>query len=106
MQWCRKKNLAQAQKKLPVPTKLTKTAEKWLLIMLGRPRQIKNTEDSKKRIDAWEKAKQKVIENREEIKRDIAKKLYVSSNGPSTVNFACRHDTAFPDVTTADATRI
>jgi hypothetical protein len=52
MQWCRKKNLAQAQKKLPVPTKLTKTAEKRLLIMPGRPRQIKNIEASKKRIDA------------------------------------------------------
>jgi hypothetical protein len=102
MQWCRKKNLAQAEKKLPVPTKLTKTAEKRLLIMPGTPRQIKNNEASNKRIDAWETAKQKVIEKREEIKRDIAKKLYVSSNEPSSINFACRHDTAFSDVMTAE----
>jgi hypothetical protein len=70
--------------------------------MPSRPRQVKNTEDSKKRIEAWEKKKQKVIEKREKIKRDIVKKLYVSSNEPSTVNFACRHDTAFSDATTAE----
>ena len=100
MQWCRKKNLAQAQKKLRVPTKSDITKALTKIIMPSRPRKVKNTEDSKNRIEAWEKEKQKVIEKRDKIKRDSAKKLYVGSNGPSTVNFACRHDTEFPDVKT------
>jgi len=90
MQWCRKKNLAQAQKKLPVPTKSEITKELTKIIMPNMPRKVKNTEENKKRIDAWGKERQEAIEKREEIKRDIAKKLYVSSNEPSTVNFACR----------------
>ena len=98
MQWCRKKNLAQAQKKLRVPTKSDITKELTKIIMPSRPRQIINTEENKKRMDTWETAKQEVTEKREKIKRDSATKLYVGSNGPSTVNFACRHDSSAPIV--------
>jgi hypothetical protein len=84
MQWCRKKDLAQAKK---TDQSIQELVVPWPRMPL-RPRKIKDIEKHDRRIDEWETAARKVRVAREEIKRVAAEKLYVSSNQPSIVNFA------------------